>query len=231
MSPCIWCPSQLGKCCTSLKLPYSSLRSWGTSKDQAPSAPRGLEASPSGGSHKNWDARCVVQTLHSSWSWWLTISSQMPIVWHAVDDEVHGKGGSAISTSFNVGICLVTWCVGVSSFVKFIKSMGGGLCAYSDTPSNIPCPDVLEHLESGFLKKTFCPASAIFVQLVHIYWLCGRYCAKCCGGNRNEPDMAKDLKKLSVAGQTHFLKKVDCIKVTRKKTLKVTEKNRSLVLS
>lgn len=36
--------------------------------------------------------------------------------------------------------------------------------------------------------------------------------------------MAKDLKKLSVAGQTHFLKKVDCIKVTRKKTLKVTEK-------
>ena len=93
----------------------------------------------------------------------------MPIVWHAVDDEVHGKGGSAISTSFNVGICLVTWCVGVSSFVKFIKSMGGGLFAYSDTPSNIPCPDVLEHLESGFLKKTFCPASAIFVQLVHIY--------------------------------------------------------------
>ena len=36
--------------------------------------------------------------------------------------------------------------------------------------------------------------------------------------------MAKDLKYLSVAEQTHFLKKVDCIKVTRKKTLKVIEK-------
>lgn len=61
-------------------------------------------------------------------------SSQMPIAWHAIDDEVHGKSGSAISTCFNVGIFLVTQCVGVSSFVKFIESTGGGLFAYSDTP-------------------------------------------------------------------------------------------------
>lgn len=67
----------------------------------------------------------------------------MPIVWHAIDDEVHGKSGSAISTCFNVGIFLVTQCVGVSSFVKFIESTGGGLFAYSDTPSNTPCPDLL----------------------------------------------------------------------------------------
>ena len=65
----------------------------------------------------------------------------MPIVWHAVDDEVHGKGGSAIPP-VSMGIFLVTQCVGVSSFVKFIESVGRGLFAYSDTPSNTPCPDV-----------------------------------------------------------------------------------------
>lgn len=87
---------------------------------------------------------------------------------------------------------------------QFIESMDGGFLNFLSIQMLLQCTSLIssEHLETGFLKKTFFASSTSLVHLVHTYWLCRRYCAKCFGGNRDEPDMANDLKKLSIVGQT-----------------------------
>lgn len=112
-----------------------------------------LEASPSGSSHKNCDARCLFGPKPSLLrlkvvEGFLPFANCMAHCWGGV----YGERVSAFPNFFNVGIFLVTQCVGVflvSGFFsevlihvkQFIESMGGRSFAYSDIPSNAP-PDL-----------------------------------------------------------------------------------------
>lgn len=151
------------------------------------------------------------------------------------------KRVSAFLTCFNVGISLVSWYAQVSfkCFSGFlseisihvqqcIESTGSVFLHFLPTQILLQCgfPYLFRASWDWISKENIL---SIISKSSSMYWLCRRYHAKCCRGNRDKPDMANDLKKLSVVGQT-FKKKVYHIKVTKTKHWKTCKKQISCLI-